>query len=61
MKESRLKNIEDCLFYLKELSTSYKPASPGWILIQAAYGHLKSVHYLEKSEFQEETLGVKNA
>ncbi len=46
---------------LKNLSTFYRQGSPGWVLIQNAWGHINSVYHLEtKSDIPLETLGVKN-
>lgn len=45
---------------IKELSHIYQQGMPGWTLIQNAWGHINSVHYLEaETSIGEETLGVK--
>lgn len=60
MKENRIKMLIECMLIIQELQKSYTPASPGWILLQAAYGHVKSLHHLEdETVFDEEILGVK--
>lgn len=59
MKVKRIKMLMDCLVNLQEIKNEYIGASPAWILINAAQGHLKSVHHLEaETNFDEETLGV---
>lgn len=60
MKDKRIKYLNDCLFELEEAKKNYIPASPGWILIHTAQGHIKSLHHLEaEANFDEKTLGVK--
>lgn len=59
MKEKRIEDLDNAINQLIYLSTLYRKASPAWILIQAAWGHIHSVHHLEKdTAFCEETLGV---
>jgi hypothetical protein len=50
-----------CMDMMEVLKNEYSPASSAWILIHAAKGHIKSLHYLDcESKFDPETLGVKN-
>lgn len=61
MSKGRFDNIVDCINNIKNLSKFYKPASPAWVLIQAAYGHINSIYHLEvETSFDKETLGVKD-
>jgi|GEM_PF-3992896 hypothetical protein len=60
MKENRIKRLKDCMDEIKRIQEFYVGASSGWILLQAAKGHLTSLHHLEaETHFDEETLGVK--
>lgn len=60
LKEERIEMLAETLNKIKELSLIYKEGSPAWVLIQASFGHIKSVHYLEsEANFDEETLGVR--
>lgn len=47
LKEVKVKALADVLIHLHALREMYTPASPGWVLINAAWGHTKSVHHLE--------------
>ncbi len=59
-KKLRLDALESCTTAIKTLSQCYNPVSPAWILLQAAFGHINSIHHLESdTTFDEETLGVK--
>lgn len=61
-EELRIELLNNCIKNLKNLSTFYKPAYPAWILIQSAWGHLKSVHHLEtETIFPKSDLGVKTS
>lgn len=60
MKENRIKLLEECMLKIREAQNCYR-AHSGWLLLQAAHGHVMSLHHLEaKTTFSEETLGVKN-
>jgi hypothetical protein len=60
-KKLRVDLIDNCMKNLQNLSTFYNLGSPAWVLIQAAFGHIKSIRHLEEdSNFDEETLGAKN-
>ena len=48
LKEMRLKALSDVLTHLNSLREMYQPASPGWVLINAAWVHVKSTHYLQR-------------
>lgn len=59
-KESRIKILKKLLIDLQDLRNNYVDASPAWILIHAAQGHLDSIRHLEQStNFDDESLGVK--
>jgi hypothetical protein len=59
IKQHRIEMLSDCINKIKEVSTLYTMASPGWTLIHAAWGHINSLHYLEsETNFDEKTLGV---
>lgn len=63
MKEAqiRIDGLETIMHQLKRVSSFYVPSSPAWVLIQAAWGHINSLHHLEaKTNFDENTLGVKD-
>ncbi len=61
MKEKRIAQLEICMNELKAVSVLYKQASPAWILIQATWCHLKSIHHLEaETKFDSKTLGAKD-
>ena len=60
MKEQRIKMLSECVEKILEIQTKYMPGHSGWILLQAAQGHLKSLHYLEDANFEGEHLGVKS-
>lgn len=60
-KEKHLKLMLDTMVNLQEIKNNYIPASPGWILANTAQGHLKSLHHLcAETNFDDETLGVRN-
>jgi hypothetical protein len=60
MKEDRIKDIVDAIDAIKDLQKYYMGGSPAWILLQNAWGHLKSIHHLETVDaFNPSTLGVK--
>lgn len=60
LKEERIEMLDGTIKKIKELSLFYNQASPGWTLIQAAWGHINALHHLEdKSNCDEKTLGVK--
>lgn len=60
MKEQRIKMLEECIAKIKEVQACYLGAHSAWVLLQAAYGHVTSLHHLEaEANFDEETLGVK--
>lgn len=62
LKEDRIRMLDEIIKKIKEVSILYKEASPGWVLLQAAYGHINSIHHLEsETKFSEKTLGVKRA
>lgn len=62
MKEKRIEMLKECMKKIKEVQDCYLGAHSGWVLLQAAYGHVTSLHHLEaETQFDEETLGVKNA
>lgn len=57
----RIDELEVVMHHLKKASSFYIPSSPAWVLIQAAWGHINSLHHLEaKTNFDENTLGVKD-
>jgi hypothetical protein len=60
-KENRIQILKELLTDLEDLKYNYREASPAWILIVAAQGHLQSIKHLEKdTTFDDETLGVKS-
>lgn len=68
MKEKRIEMLSDCMKAIKEVQDFYKSALEGWVLLQAAHGHIMSLHHLETetnfdketlTNFDKETLGVK--
>ena len=59
LKEVRIKSMERILVDLISLKHFYLGGSPAWVLIHAAYGHIKSTHYLEAvAGFDPQTLGA---
>lgn len=60
LKEGRVEMLESCIKKIEEVSLLYNKASPGWTLIQSAWGHINSLHHLEAmTKFDDETLGVR--
>lgn len=60
LKKDRLKMLKDCMNNLSQVSELYQQGLPAWILIQNAWGHIKSVYYLEsETTIEDETIGVK--
>lgn len=61
MKDHRVKMLREIMEKMKEVQTSYEPASSGWVLLQASWGHVMSLHHLEsETHFSDKTLGVKD-
>jgi len=59
LKNVRINCMAEILVHLQSLRNFYTPASPAWILIHAAQGHIQSVHHLEsETNFDSETLGA---
>jgi len=60
IREDRIRMLNELMKKIKEVSKIYREASPAWILLQAAYGHINSIRHLEaETNFDEKTLGVK--
>jgi hypothetical protein len=56
-KQQRIKMLEKIIMDLKDMQDEYKKGYPSCTLIEAGMGHIVSLHCLEESNFDEETLG----
>jgi hypothetical protein len=62
MKQQRIKMLKECMEKIKAIQDCYLGAHSGWVLLQAAHGHVMSLHHLEaETTFDEKTLGVKGS
>jgi hypothetical protein len=59
-KENRVDALVEFIFQLHNLKNSYLTGSSAWVLIDAARGLLRSLHMLEKEDFDPKTLGIKD-
>jgi hypothetical protein len=62
LKTARVECMKEVLTHLNSLKEFYMGGSPAWVLIQNAWGHVKSVLHLEtETNFDAYTLGVKGS
>jgi hypothetical protein len=57
-RKIRKKKLENAINNIEEIEKFYKAIGSGWILVATANSHLKSLLFLEKSNFSEEILMI---